>query len=305
MNEIRILVGVPGSGKTTIAKELLKKNPNLVKVSRDDIRKSLKDSYVVDEKTEKLVSSIQDSMIRVALVNETDVVLDNTNCKAKYIKETIEKFGKEARIVLQVVGAELSIKEIKEQNKRRDPDKVVPEEVIDRMYNGFINVCKEKDNLLKLINSTIGSTYLSSKVKQDIKLPKAILVDIDGTVAHMHNRSPYDWHKVGDDTPDLNVLNIVRSLSLNYKVIFLSGRDEVCRDTTEAWLQVYYGEDYEALYMRPKGNSEKDSIVKDRLFKENVLPNYYIEAVFDDRNQVVKKWRELGLKCFQVEDGDF
>ena len=28
-------------------------------------------------------------------------------------------------------------------------------------------------------------------------------------------------------------------------------------------------------------------------------------AVFDDRNQVVDMWRDNGLTCFQVADGDF
>jgi hypothetical protein len=30
-----------------------------------------------------------------------------------------------------------------------------------------------------------------------------------------------------------------------------------------------------------------------------------IKGVFDDRNQVVKMWREKGLTCFQVAEGNF
>jgi hypothetical protein len=32
---------------------------------------------------------------------------------------------------------------------------------------------------------------------------------------------------------------------------------------------------------------------------------YNPTIAFDDRNQVVKKWRELGIKCYQVREGDF
>ena len=33
--------------------------------------------------------------------------------------------------------------------------------------------------------------------------------------------------------------------------------------------------------------------------------NLNVWCVFDDRNQTVEKWRELGLLTFQVADGNF
>lgn len=41
MGDLFIMMGVPGSGKTTLAKKLVEDKPNTIRVSRDDIRFSL------------------------------------------------------------------------------------------------------------------------------------------------------------------------------------------------------------------------------------------------------------------------
>ena len=119
-------------------------------------------------------------------------------------------------------------------------------------------------------------------------------------------RGPYDWLKVDSDDPDENVLNLVRTLSLFYKVIFLSGRSAEARVKTKDWLDIYYGQEYEMLLMRGSGDFRKDNIIKEEIYRNHIKGKYYIEAVFDDRDQVVNMWREqLGLKCLQVEPGNF
>ena len=50
------------------------------------------------------------------------------------------------------------------------------------------------------------------RLRPDPDLPPAILVDIDGTVALMGARSPYDWHRVGEDTPNQAVIEAVRAM---------------------------------------------------------------------------------------------
>jgi hypothetical protein len=61
---------------------------------------------------------------------------------------------------------------------------------------------------------------------------------------------------------------------------------------------------YDKLLMRQAEDTRKDSIIKLELFNEVKL-DYYVVGVFDDRNQVVELWRDLGLQCYQVADGDF
>jgi hypothetical protein len=73
---------------------------------------------------------------------------------------------------------------------------------------------------------------------------------------------------------------------------------------TEDWLK-FYDIDYNQLIMRRTGDTRKDSIIKEEIFWEQIEPHYNVIAVFDDRDQVVKMWRSLGLKCLQVDYGNF
>ncbi len=58
--------------------------------------------------------------------------------------------------------------------------------------------------------------------------------------------------------------------------------------------------------MRPAGNTEDDRIIKRRYWDElDPVSRQCVFAIFDDRDKVVKMWRELGVACFQVAPGDF
>ena len=54
-----------------------------------------------------------------------------------------------------------------------------------------------------------------------------------------------------------------------------------------------------------------DSYTADEELKKSWLLKYYpdyknkIFCVLDDRDRVVKMWRDLGLTCFQVAQGNF
>lgn len=68
-------------------------------------------------------------------------------------------------------------------------------------------------------------------------MEKAIIVDIDGTLAKMNGRGPFDWHRVGEDDINKAVQLVVVLASLHYKVVIFSGRDSVCRAETIVWLR--------------------------------------------------------------------
>lgn len=141
-------------------------------------------------------------------------------------------------------------------------------------------------------------------------MDKAIICDIDGTLAHRTNRGPFDWDKVGEDEPDFIIWEIllryrnVQPVARQIQVILLSGRDSVCKDKTIEWLGLF-DIPYDKLYMRAKGDMRKDSIIKKEIYDKHIKGKYEVEFVLDDRDQVVKMWRELGLKCLQVAEGDF
>lgn len=136
-------------------------------------------------------------------------------------------------------------------------------------------------------------------------MSKAILVDIDGTVAHRTNRDPFEYDKVLHDAPDKEVIAVLKSLwESGYRIIFVSAREDWCFNDTYTWL-THNCPPFIKLYMRKSGDFRRDADVKKEIYETQIKPNYEVLCVFDDRNQVVDMWRELGLKCMQVGYGDF
>lgn len=133
---------------------------------------------------------------------------------------------------------------------------------------------------------------------------RVVIVDVDGTVALRGGRSPYDFSRVAEDQPNKSVVELVKVLAESVSIIFLSGRDDSCKDTTRKWLDYHVGVPFE-LFMRQTGDNRKDAIVKAEIFEREVQPRHDVWLVLDDRNQVVEMWREKGLTCLQVADGDF
>lgn len=134
---------------------------------------------------------------------------------------------------------------------------------------------------------------------------KLVLVDIDGTVSHRTNREPFEYDKVLSDRPDHKTIEVITALwRAGYKIIFISARDDSCFEDSYEWLRLNCPP-FIKLYMRKTGDSRKDAVIKEEIYREHIEPFYDVFCVFDDRNQVVDMWRSIGLKCFQPEPGDF
>jgi len=135
--------------------------------------------------------------------------------------------------------------------------------------------------------------------------PSAICVDIDGTIAQMNGRSPFEWHRVGEDSVVPEVKEIVENEAWQgTAIIFLSGRDAVCMPETKAWLLENVDLDGQFyLFMREQGDNRKDTIVKKEIFDKYVDQNFNVKYVIDDRPAVCRVHRyEKGLKVIQVGD---
>lgn len=136
-------------------------------------------------------------------------------------------------------------------------------------------------------------------------LKKAVLVDVDGTLANMAGqRGPFEWDKVFKDKPHQDIIDLVNDLYENYHIIILTGRDGVCEEATREWLdehEVCYHE----LFIRKAGDFRKDSIIKHEIYLKHIYPRYEVKFILDDRNQVVDMWRSIGLRVLQVAPGDF
>ncbi|MCD0446378.1 hypothetical protein LO763_22440 [Glycomyces sp. A-F 0318] len=136
--------------------------------------------------------------------------------------------------------------------------------------------------------------------------PRAVIVDIDGTLALHAHRSPYDESRVITDEPHELVISNVRALAAQgLQIVITSGRTDACRADTETWLKQHLDVDYAALHMRAVGDSQHDGDLKEGFYREHIEPQYTVVLVLDDRDRVVDRWRTLGLLVYQVAFGDF
>ena len=131
-------------------------------------------------------------------------------------------------------------------------------------------------------------------------LKTVLLCDLDGTIALMNGRSPYDASNC-----DMDILNVpVYEVIKDREVIFVSGREDKYKEPTLRFFEKHNIK-YLDLFMRKSGDNRKDSVIKEEIYNEFIKDKYNVLFVLDDRNQVVELWRRLGLTCFQVADGNF
>ena len=288
MQKIILTKGLPASGKSTWAKQYIKDHPDTKRVNKDDLRAML-DNSRWSSSNEKFILKARNYIVQLALDSGNSVIVDDTNLNPIHEEEML-RVAKENEVGFEVHDfSDVSVDECIKRDLARPNS--VGEKVIKDMYNKFI--AKTESTVPYPIDKTLLSCYI---------------FDIDGTLALKSNRSPFEWGRVGEDTVNVPVASVYRmlesSLGNEYKFFIFSGRDSVCRKETEEWLQKY-GIKYEGLFMRPENNMEKDSIIKARLFDENIRGKYNVAGVFDDRQQVVDMWRSMGITCFQVAEGNF
>lgn len=139
-NALIIVVGVPGSGKSTISKEIANINNNVKIVSSDAMRKELFGSEDTQENP-KLVFGKLNERTAEYLEKGYSVIYDATNIHSKGRKATLENF-KDKYSTAIAIYVDTDIKEAKLRNSKRE--RVVPEEVIDRMYSKLKTPSKDE-----------------------------------------------------------------------------------------------------------------------------------------------------------------
>lgn len=298
MTVCHLTTGLPASGKTTFARSL-----GVFRFNLDDYRKMLWGESEWTHDKEHVAVSALIAGVRAAVEAGHDVVIDNTHLTPSLPKT----YRKE----LSSLGVTFKIHDFTdvdiEECKRRDDERTegyVGEIVIDRLAG---NHEKARKNGWRLTDKWMNQAeYIMPKpYEPDRSLPQAIIVDIDGTVAlHGDERGHYDYDKVSDDLPNANVIRMVMALHRDHEIIFLSGREDRCREDTERWLIRHIMLDG-PLFMRKTGDHRPDYIIKQELFDEHIRPNYWVRAALDDRDQVVKMYREMGLTVLQVAYGNF
>lgn len=295
--QLLILRGIPGCGKSTFAHQWLKEGERRARVNRDDIRMQFfgKETGV----DENMVTQIEHMQVDSLLKSGYSVVVDDTNIRHKYIKAFVS-IAKKHNAVVAIKQFDVDVKTAKARNESRAKagGRDVPGEVIERMAQ----------QLKSSGRFNIDAEYVVEAVEpyvRPLNKQQAYLFDIDGTLAEMVARGPFEWDKVGNDNPRHQVVNTLQALyGCGYRIIVMSGRDAVCQRETIDWLD-RNEIPFDDIFMRPEGDMRKDNIVKQELFDKYVRFNYDVVAVFDDRQQVVDMWRAMGVDCFQVQEGNF
>jgi len=287
MATLYIMHGLPGSGKTTKAKEIIAAHDPrrpIKRVNRDELRLMLDDGKHSKER-EKSVKQIEGHIIEQCLVNGIDIICDDTNLSS----ETISWLKNIACYVSRNF-VEIDLRNVPpEECIKRDLKRLnsVGSKVIWRMYHQFIRKPIERPS-------------------NDLDLPEAIICDIDGTLA-LHNRDPFDYVNLNTDEVNPAVERIIRWANdriAGPKILFVSGRPATYREATERWLDEH-GIAYDGLYMRGASDTRRDDIVKQEIYEQHIKGCYRIAFVLDDRDRVVAFWRSLGVTCLQVADGSF
>jgi predicted kinase len=270
--------GLPASGKTTWAKEYLQKYPETANLCKDDLRLQ----FAATGKREKRVVKVRDLLTEYYFGQGYSVIWSDTNLNPTHLRRATELAEQHhAQLVIQDF-TNVSLAECIRRDLLRSNS--VGQQVIEQMYYEY------------LYNPDTAPVI-------DPTLPDCYLVDIDGTLAINHTRSPFAWDRVNEDALNLAVAKMVEKLGRDCNIILFSGRSSVCRDLTITWLK-HHNINYTDLFMRPADDNRSDDILKSELYYHHIRDRYNVLGIIDDRPKVCRMWRSLGLSVFQVGNPD-
>lgn len=278
---------LPASGKSTWAKEYVKSHSKSVRINNDDLRASFY-GRKFNRDDEAVITELRRYMILTYLMDWYTVIVDNTNLHPKH-EEDLEAIAS---------GMDWVTFEVKE-------------------FAVDVQTCIERDKLRG--EASVGEKVIRDMAKRNMYYPEpprefekvvqgfgkdAFIFDIDGTLAYMNGRNPYDYTKVSTDGVHHDVADLAREFDKNNCIIICSWRKDDCRKETEEWL-IKNKIPFDLLLMRKSDDNRNDAIVKYEMLVNEIIPHYFVHWVFDDRDRVVKMWREAWLRCYQVNYGNF
>lgn len=298
MSKIKILRGLPATGKTTRAKEIIKNSGNYVRLNRDSLRSMLHfDKFT--PMNEKTTIKVMKTIARELLNDGKNIIIDDTNLGKKHI-DSWSSIANEtnSNIEIEDLNKDIDFRELFDRDQNRE--KKVGRDVIIR---------------LGIQHDIIKPEHFGDKDK------KWIICDIDGTIADLKHRLHYvkqdkkDWKSFFNEMEKDGVIEDIKDLVLQYKgngypIIFVSGRPDSHREQTKNWLEnvafkdikFKEGEDYATILMRRSFDHRPDDEVK-----RDILLNYLkvdnVHTVIDDRPRVVRMWKSFNLPVIDVGPG--
>ena len=279
---ITILQGLPASGKSTKAAQLLKERGNVIRLNKDLLRTMLH----FDRWTGRLEGMTRDAeriLAKHFLDAGQNVLIDDTNLNPGVL-QSWKDLGNELGAKVEVIKVGTSIDECITRDWKRE--KRVGDHVIIgmAMQNGIYH---EPENGI-------------------------VICDLDGTLADIRHRkhfveqTPKDWKNffagIAADDLRMDVMDRVMAHENAGREVFLvSGRPDDTREVTEAWLEAKANgyRFYRTLFMRRAGDHRPDTDVKREIY-DRYFKGRKIVDVIDDRPRLVCMWRDLGLPVTDV-----
>lgn len=323
MLKIILTKGAPASSKSTWAKQQVASDPsNWLRINNDDLR-LMTNGSVFDPSYEKMITDIRNMMISEGLRKNKNIILDNVNANKRHFEKACElakSSGKDVMVMEKMFYCELE--ELIERDSKRTGTAQVGEEIVKKFWKELGGKQFKHYHVKTEVFSRNNKTMANQPITYDESLQDAIVCDLDGTVSLFnkrgddgmveivypgaHARNPYDASTSDQDMLNVAVAHVIKRFYKDgIKIIFCSGRKDDYRPQTESFLKTHFSDIEYTLLMRKSEDNRKDSIIKEEIFMENILGKVNVLFCLDDRDQVVRQYRSMGLTVFQVADGNF
>lgn len=281
-HKIIVLRGLPGSGKSTWAKQYQAEHPGTVRTNKDELRAMLHDSKH-SKGRENFVLAVRDFIVDKALADGHDIIVDDTNLHEKHLDRMKEIAARRMATIEIKDFTDVPLETCIQRDLARP--RSVGERVIRQMHRQFLETKPTPPHY-------------------DPVLPPCIIVDLDGTLALFDRDkvSPYN-RDFSKDEINWAVYNVLVRFMGRHRIIILSGRKDAFKEETESWL-VDHHVIHTGLYMRRADDNRPDSVIKEELYNQHIRGKYNVVMVIDDRLSVCRLWHRLGLPLFRVGDPD-
>lgn len=327
--------GLPGSGKTSIAMEMVKEDSkNIIRANRDDLRTILAPegekyhSGVPRRDVENNVSHVQKEIITKGLREGKTVIVDDTNLNPKRLRPLIQ-LARQNKAEIQQVHVDTPIDEcIRRNNKRGDEGgRRVPEEIIRGMAK---NSYGEDGHLKDFIIADNGDVFLVNKNTPGMKKveefnnrsmtkapPKGkavVILDMDGTLFHndidsakylSQKGQEKDFHSFYTGITKAPVNNKVKDLvnsmydKDNLTIVAVTGRtDDYADELIEAIEKS--GAKVSQLIMKREGDYRPSSEHKKDTIKKLQEEGLIVSHAIEDRDQDLRMFTRQGIMTTQI-----
>ena len=137
MKQLIVMSACPGSGKSTWTKKFCKEHDNVKIISSDEVRFELTGDYNDFSKQDLVWKTIDERVVNYANFDEDNYIVILDACiDLNFLREKYAKLGSNYD-KKTLVCIEKPLEVILENNKKRNPVKHVPEDILIQMYNKF------------------------------------------------------------------------------------------------------------------------------------------------------------------------